>query len=137
MTHQIAREGIRFLASGAVNTALTYALYLLLLQSLDYLPAYTIAYIAGIVLAYFLSVRYVFRTARNWRTMAAFPLIYAVQYTLGAAVLHLAVASLGLPREFALLASIAVTVPVTFLLSRQLFKSRRSAPAETGKKPDR
>jgi len=127
MAGGIVREGVRFLASGAANTVLSYLLYLLLLQWLDYLPAYTIAYAAGILLAYTLSLRFVFRAQHSWRKLALFPLIYLVQYSLGATVLHLAVSRMDIPREWALLASIAVTVPVTFVLSRGLFRATNGA----------
>ncbi|MDX9839270.1 MAG: GtrA family protein [Azoarcus sp.] len=126
MTRGILGEGARFLTGGAANTALTYALYLFLLQFVDYLLAYSVAYATGIILAYFLSMRYVFRASHHRKTMLLFPLIYVVQYALGAGVLHITVSFIGLARELALLASIAVTVPVTFLLSRQLFKCYRS-----------
>ena len=127
MSTGIAPQGIRFLASGAVNTILSYLLYLLLLRWLDYLPAYTLAYAAGIALAYALNLRFVFKAQHSWRKLVIFPLIYATQYCLGASVLHLAVSRISVPREFALLVSIAATVPVTFLLSRGLFHATNAA----------
>ena len=45
----------RFLVSGGFNTLVTYGLYLLLLNVLSYRISYTIAYVAGIVLAYSLN----------------------------------------------------------------------------------
>ena len=51
---QTLRELARFLAAGAVNTALTYAIYLLLLAIAPYLVAYTVAYVSGIAISYLL-----------------------------------------------------------------------------------
>ena len=109
---------------------MTYAIYLALLPLLDYTLAYTVAYLTGIVISYLLSTAFVFRVNRTATNMAAFPLVYLVQYLLGALVLNLAVRWFGIPDRFALIASIVVTIPVTFILSRALLyrgvpKSRR------------
>jgi putative flippase GtrA len=120
MTLRLRHQALRFLIAGAINTAATYAIYLALLPLLDYTLAYTIAYLIGIVIAYLLNTAFVFRVTRTAATMATFPLVYLVQYLLGAVVLNLAVRGLGVSDKFALLASIAVTIPVTFFLSRAL-----------------
>jgi putative flippase GtrA len=129
MTAGVRREGLRFLVAGAVNTAMTYALYLLLLNWLDYTFAYTIAYVAGIVLSYALNTRFVFQVAPTLRGFAAFPLVYLAQYLAGALILNLAVRGFGVPQRFALLASIVVTVPLTFALSRLLLAPKRARAA--------
>lgn len=109
---------LRFLVTGGINTALTYGLYLLLLPLLGYLPAYSVAYVVGILLSYWLNSVFVFRQPMNWRSLARFPLVYVVQYLLTAALLWLFVDRLGVDQRIALLAAIAVTVPVTFLAAR-------------------
>jgi len=124
MKNPIRLEALRFLISGALNTAATYAIYLALLHVLGYVAAYTITYLCGILLAYILNVRYVFRVRRSDRGLALFSLVYIFQYLVGLAVLRLAVSLLGVPETLALLASIAVTLPVTFLLSRYVLKPR-------------
>ncbi|WP_386067800.1 GtrA family protein [Tahibacter sp. UC22_41] len=118
MKQALPAEAIRFLISGGLNTALTYVVYLALLPPAGYAVAYTVAYVAGIALAYFLSTRFVFRVEGSARRAAAFPLIYLVQYLFGLAVLHASVAWLSIPQQFAVLISIALSVPLTFLLSR-------------------
>ena len=45
----IAREFSGFVIVGAINTALTYALFLLIQQNMHYWIAYTIAFVIGIV----------------------------------------------------------------------------------------
>ena len=109
---------LRFLASGGINTALTYGLYLLLLPLLGYLVAYSVAYVLGILLSYWLNSVFVFRQPMNWRGLARFPLVYVFQYALTAMLLWLLVDILGIGERIALLAAIAVTVPVTFLAAR-------------------
>jgi putative flippase GtrA len=124
MKTPIRLEALRFLISGAVNTVATYAIYLALLHLLGYVVAYTITYLCGILLAYVLNTRYVFRVRRSGRGIALFSLVYIFQYLVGLAVLRLAVSLLGIPETLALLASMAVTLPMTFLLSRYVLKPR-------------
>jgi putative flippase GtrA len=122
MTALIRGEALRFVIAGAINTAVTYAIYLALLPWSGYALAYTIAYVAGIALSYVLNTWYVFRVRRDLRGLALFPLVYLAQYLIGMLVLSLAVNSFGVPAKFALLISIAITVPMTFLLSRLVLK---------------
>lgn len=114
----------RFLLSGAVNTAVTYVLYLLLFDALGYRWAYTAAFASGIALAYVLNRMFVFKTHAGWRSVAAMPLIYGLQYALGLAVVEAWVVWLQWPRELAPLAAVAVTVPCTYALSRLAFLRR-------------
>jgi putative flippase GtrA len=130
MTALIRGEALRFVIAGAINTAVTYAIYLALLPWSGYAVAYTIAYVTGIALSYVLSTWYVFRVRRDLRGLALFPLVYLAQYLIGMLVLSLSVSSFGVPEKFALLISIAITVPMTFVLSR-LFLKRGSAPTQT------
>ncbi len=121
-----AGQALRFLISGAINTAVTYAVYLVLLRYLDYRSAYGVAFVSGIAFSYLLNVRFVFRVRPNWRSAILFPLVYVIQYLVGLGVLQSAVERFAIPREFALLASIAVSIPLTFVLTR--FLLRRNAP---------
>lgn len=123
----VAGQALRFLISGAINTAVTYAVYLVLLGYLDYRSAYGVAFLSGIVFSYALNVRFVFRVRPNWRSAVLFPLVYVIQYLVGLGVLQLAVERFAIPREYALLASIAVSIPLTFALTRLLLN--RNPPA--------
>lgn len=124
MKNSIRLEAFYFLISGALNTIVTYAIYLALLSSLGYVAAYTITYLCGILLAYALNTRYVFRVRRSSRGIALFSLVYIFQYLVGLAMLRLAITMLGTSEKIALLASIAVTLPLTFFLSRFVLKPR-------------
>lgn len=111
----------RFLLSGGFNTAATYVLYLLLLYVFQYQVSYTITYVLGIVLAYYLNRFFVFRAKGGLKTIALFPLVYLVQYLVGLGVLSLWVEILGLGEWLAPVAACVVTIPLTFLLSRWIF----------------
>ncbi|OFZ65900.1 MAG: hypothetical protein A2V79_06910 [Betaproteobacteria bacterium RBG_16_56_24] len=118
----IHSEFFRFLLAGVSNTLVTYVVYLLLLPFLPYLYAYTIAYCAGVLNAYFMSVFFVFRKKVSLRSFLKFPFVYAAQYFLGASILWLLVGQLGIGPAWAMAVVIVVTVPVTFLTSRFVLK---------------
>lgn len=115
-------EFIRFLLVGAANTLFSYLLFLLLVSFLSYLPAYSIAYCAGILLSYFLNVRFVFRKRVSLAGFLKFPAVYAIQYALGVFLLWLLVGKGGISPALAMISVIIFTIPVTFLASRFLLK---------------
>lgn len=123
MTLQSIRSPfLRFLVSGGANTAATYLLYLALLQLLPYWLSYAVAFVAGIALAYVLNRLFVFGAPRSERKAALLPLVYLVQYLVGAAIVYGWVDMLNLHAALAPAASIAITIPLTFLASRWLFR---------------
>ncbi|MEB1605755.1 GtrA family protein [Xanthomonas campestris pv. campestris] len=98
---------------------------------IKYQWAYLISYCAGILLSYFLNTRYVFRTQHTWLRFAIFPLIYVVVYALGALTLKFCVDHLRVPATLGPLLSIAVTLPVSFVLTRILLRSDSSAHSQS------
>jgi len=114
----IRGEFARFLLAGATNTLLSYLLYLFLLEFFVYLLAYSIAYCIGIALSYFLNVYFVFKQRASLTSFVKFPIVYVIQYGLGAVILWLLVDRAGMAPEIAMLGVIVVTIPVTFLASR-------------------
>lgn len=121
-------EGVRFLVSGAANTATTYLLYVLLLDWIGYAASYTISYAVGIVLAYFLNCLFVFRSKLSLGKFLSFPLVYLVQYLGGMALLYLLVDVAGMNPKIAPALVIAATIPVTFLLSRRILRDKTQRP---------
>lgn len=108
----------RFLVMGVLNTIATFGIYVVLKTVLDYQIAYLLAYVSGIVFAYFMNALFVFKKRVSLRTFIRFPFVYVVQYIAGALLLELFVHVLGLSVTFAPLFVIILTLPVTFLLSR-------------------
>lgn len=111
---------MRFLASGALNTLATYLLYLAALRYFSPQVAYTLVYAIGIVLAYALNRGFVFGSHTGWKSAVATPLIYLVQYGLSVGAISLWV-SMGFWAELAPLPVIALSLPLTYLLSRSVF----------------
>lgn len=120
--NSVNSEFFRFLLVGVSNTVVTYVVYLLLLPLLPYLYAYTLSYCVAVMNSYFMNVLFVFRKKVTLHSFLKFPFVYVVQYFLGASILWLLVGQLGLAPAWAMIVVIIVTVPITFLASRFVFK---------------
>lgn len=120
-------EGLRFLIAGGLNTAIGYALYLLMLPWIRYEIAYAIAYVLGIGTSYLLNAIFVFRRPLSMKAAFAFPLVYAVQLVLGSILLKILVDWMGIPEQFAPLIVVVLSLPMTFLLSRRIVNGKRSS----------
>lgn len=111
----------RFLLTGGLNTGLTYVLYLILLSFLPYVWSYSISYVCGIVLAFTMSRFFVFKEDQGVKSVLLFPLIYVVQYAVGILVVWFWVKKLLLPEYLAPLAAIALSLPLTYVLTKLVF----------------
>lgn len=111
--------------SGGVNTVVTYLVYLLLLQIFSYTVAYSIAYAFGILLAFILNRYFVFQTSRGAKAAFLFPFIYLIQYLTSLLIIWLWVEKLDLNVMLAPLASIILTIPITYSLSKLLFSPKK------------
>ncbi|MFO0961561.1 MAG: GtrA family protein [Phycisphaerales bacterium] len=114
---------------GALNTGISYGVYLALQCVMHYQVAYVAAFLTGIATSYVMNAKLTFRAKITFRSLVIFPLAYALQYVAGAALLELAVKVLEVPKSVAPLLVIALTIPVTFVVARVAFR----APAARGK----
>lgn len=133
MTRSFSLQAARFVVAGAVNSGVTYLAYLALLKWFSYRWAFSLSYVAGILLSFVLSSRFVFRVPLSWRNLVRYPAVYVLQYLLGYAVIYVAVGRVGLDPRLGPLAVLAVTVPVSFLSSRRLLRG----DGKDGKEPCR
>jgi putative flippase GtrA len=124
LTRFISSEFVRYVIVGGANTVITYLAYLALLPVMSYPLAYSLTYAAGIVIAYVLNARFVFRQPLRWRSALSFPLVYVMQYLAGIALLAVLVETLHVGADIAPALVIAITVPLTFVLSRLIIKGR-------------
>lgn len=112
------RPAVRYLIAGGINTLATYLLYLALLAVAPYPLAYSLSYGVGIVLSFVLNSRFVFRVPLRWRRLLQYPVVYVIQYGLGYVVLYAATDLLGMEPWFSPVVVVAITVPVSFVLTR-------------------
>lgn len=124
----------RFLVGGAANTAVTSGLFVALSWSMSPSVAYSMAYLFGVVLAYVINTTFVFRARVSIGSALRFPSAYVVSYLVGLSLMALLTGA-GIDSRLAILAVMAVNVPVTFVMIRYVLKDapRRFADSATGR----
>ncbi|CAH1223444.1 GtrA family protein [Paenibacillus sp. JJ-223] len=123
LTKLLNKEFLKFVISGGLNTLATYLMYLFLLMFLNYSLAYSISYVAGIFLSYYLNTVFVFKEKVSFKKFLKYPIVYLVQYAVNMLLLYVLVEYVQLYVEIVPLISMVVTIPVTFLLSKMIIKS--------------
>jgi len=113
---------IRFLMVGSLNTAVGFAVYFIANIFLPYTWAYTLAYLTGLIVSYVLNAGWVFKTEMHWKTMLVFPLVYVVQYLVNLFLLKALVEILHIDETVSFFIVVLVTIPLTFVLSKTVFK---------------
>ncbi|WP_460145094.1 GtrA family protein [Pseudomonas sp. S2_A02] len=111
----------RFLLTGGLNTGITYALYLIMLNFFPYIWSYSISYIGGIVIAFVMNRFFVFKEHQGLKSVLFFPFIYIAQYILGIFIVWFWVKKLMLPEFLAPLAAIVLSLPLTYVLTKLVF----------------
>ncbi len=115
---------IKFVGAGAINTVATYILYIILVLFLNYQISYAIAFVFGIILSFVLNTKYVFEVEQTFKKFLLFPLVYLVQYLLGAIMMNIIVEMIGISKFFAPLFVTICLLPVSYLLSRKILQNK-------------
>ncbi|WP_352968642.1 GtrA family protein [Mesorhizobium sp. M1406] len=131
-SQQSVWEIIRFLASGALNTSITYVIFLMLIQISSPSIAYTLSYSIGIIIAYLLNIFFVFRSGHSKRMAAAVIASYLLQYFYGLAALNILINFLLLPAFFAMAVVIITTIPLQYLILRSAAAQALAAKIHEG-----
>ncbi len=114
----ISKQFAGFLAVGASNTLVAYGAYLLLVNWLPYVLAWSLGYALGIVCGYAANALFVFKKPVRGGSALAYALIYVGQYAISVVLLAISQERLMLPHWLAAIVVIGLTVPPTFLLVR-------------------
>jgi putative flippase GtrA len=88
---------------------------------LGYRISYTIAFVSGLAISFFMNKSFVFKAHQGWKTIILFLLVYLVQYIFGLFVLWIIVGQLGLNVTFAPLVVVGLSIPLTYWLSKIAF----------------
>lgn len=123
----LKKQAIGFAITGTLNTLLMFVLYVALNRIMNYQYSYFIAYCISVIALYFMNAWFVFKTSFTWSGFLKFPLIYALQYVVGAFSLEFIV-RLGFPVDFAPILVILVLLPVTFVLNRWVLIKKSASP---------
>lgn len=112
------REFAKFVVIRGICAALSYVAYLVALAWFSYKVAYVASYVFGIGIAYYTSAVLVFREPLSRKSALLFPLVYVIQFILGYYLIKFAVETIHIPEWLGLAFSVAITLPLTFLMSR-------------------
>lgn len=115
---------IKFVGIGGINTIATYLLYLLLLFVSTYQVSYTIAYLSGIFLSYWLNLKFVFQERGSTKKMLLYPFVYLGQYIVGMFILYVTVDYFNIPQEIGPIIVVLITLPMTFFLSKTILTNK-------------
>ncbi len=117
------KEFLKFLISGGLNTLATYGIYLALIDFVDYKISYSISYVCGIVISFFLNALFVFKQKVSLRSFIKYPIVYIVQYLINLLMLFALVKIFHIPEIFVPLIVTIVTIPITFVLSKLIIRT--------------
>ena len=109
---------LRFVVVGILNSALTYALYVLLNMVLAYQVAYAISFSAGIFFSAQLNSKFTFKTKLNTWKLARFCFIYFLNFCVGLGLLSILVDYLQWSDVTAPVLVLLATTPIGFLGSK-------------------
>ncbi|MEL6402826.1 MAG: GtrA family protein [Chloroflexota bacterium] len=126
MTKFTKSETLRYILVVGLNTGITYLIYLLVLLFAQYIIAYTVSYVSGIVISYVLNSLLVFRQPLQWSKAIQYPVVYVVQFIIGSILITFFVEVLAIDPSLAALANVIVLLPISFILTR--FILTRDAP---------
>ncbi len=114
-------EMIRFGIVGTTAAAIHYSIYWVLQHWINVNVAYTIGYVLSFLVNYYLSAHFTFHEKASARNGVGFGAAHLFNY-----LLHMVLFNfflwIGLSRELAPIAVLAIAVPTNFILVRFVFK---------------
>lgn len=124
LTKFMNKEFLRFVFVGGINTGATYIFYLVLLIFFDYSVSYTISYVAGILISFYLNTFFVFKEKVSFKKFLQFPLVYLVQYLINLLMILVFVELFNVSKQIVPLIVIVITIPITFVLSKLIIRGK-------------
>ncbi|MGK5628934.1 GtrA family protein [Streptomyces sp. URMC 123] len=129
------RQVIRFALVGVVNTGTNYGCYRLLHPWLPYMVATFLAILLSMVVAFFLHVRFTYRTRPTWRKFLLFPLTNITSIVVTMVGTFVLVSWVGMDERFAPLTASLLAIPATFVVSRKILVTRGPAASQAAGAP--
>ncbi len=113
----LKQQIVGFAVTGTLSTLLMLGIYVALNHVINYQYAYLAAYCISVLALYFMNTWGVFKQPVTWKSFLRFPLIYLLQYLVGAVSLEFIV-RLGFSVTFAPVLVVIILLPLTFVLNR-------------------
>lgn len=119
---QNLKKLFRYGITGSINTIITYGLFLIISNYIDYRITIAISYTAGIFLSYFLNKKFVFKIKGS---LWIFMIVSISMFFANLAITWVLVEDFNMAKEIAQLFAIGVVFVVGYVLNRQFsFVSR-------------
>lgn len=118
----MVEQGIRFLLVGIANTLITYSAYCVLVYWWPPQIAWAVVYVAGIAVNYVLHSRWVFGAKLATRRGFVYVGLYLFQYLMSSLLIQVLMEGFDFGPRLAAAISIAIVVPMTFILMKLLFR---------------
>jgi hypothetical protein len=116
----LSGQAVRFVLLGAANTAVTAAAFYALATVLSARLAFTIVYAAGLAFVVATTPRLVFGASSSWSRRLLLGLWYLTTYAVGIGVISVLTSVFSAGRLVVVLATVAVTAPLSFAGARLL-----------------
>ena len=107
-----------FLIYGFFNFLVSYFLYIFLLSFFNYTISFSISYIFGIVLAYYLNSVFVFEKKISKKKFLLYPFIYIITYAISSVLLFIFIEVLGFKDKFSPILVTIVIFPLSYILNK-------------------
>ena len=120
----ITQETRRFIIAGGLNTIAGYFFYLTLLIFFNYYIAYTISFLASIMIAFIINSYYVFKTRMIWNQIVRYPFLYLLNYFLGLISIFILIFWFGVSEKIAPLVNAVLLIPFSFIANKWFFSKR-------------
>lgn len=117
----LVKQFIKFGLVGVSNTLISIVIYNgLLYIKINYIVAYTIAFLISVVNAYFWNKKYVFnkQISTDKKPFIKVFLSYGSTFLLGMLLLFILVSYLGISEQLAQILILFITIPLNFLLNK-------------------
>lgn len=112
----------RFVIYGAINTVISCAAYLLLLQITSSTIAFAVAFMIGTIGSALFHSRMTFRVLLTPLSCALSASYYLTAYVINAAILQASITVFGIEKHWAILPVVAASVLISFVVNRTIFK---------------
>lgn len=123
------KEVALFLVMGTLNTLITYLIYFFLISFFTYSFSYSLSFLSGIIISYYLNSNFVFKEKMRFDKFIKYPFVYLAQYVGGLMLLNLLIQNLYVPTTVAPLLIVLLLTPASFILTRLVLK-QPNFPAE-------
>lgn len=117
-------EYLKFIIVGVVNTGHYYAWYVLFYSLFDwnYLVSHITATVISMIGSYFLNVYFTYREKPHWKSFLLFPLTQLTNIAIQTICMYIFVDWLHLSPYFAPIATVIISVPITFVVTRRIIR---------------